>query len=188
MAEKIWKKEIADSNVALLKDYATRSYRWRYNASLLENARYGKIYSREEYSQMIALRIAPVTLNIATAIVETAEALALNIKPTPKVAPLMFPFNPAKQENSRKIAQLYEFLITKDFQESFGSLQLDRIVRDQSNTGRGTAQIIPVFENGEFYTKFVRLPWRYYFPDPASIDEFYQDADAHIYAFPIFKK
>lgn len=188
MATKIWKKEISDDNVALLKDYATRSFHWRYNSSLLENARYGKIYSKEEYSQMIALRIAPVTLNIATAIIETAEALALNIKPTPKVAPLMFPFNPTKQENSKKIAQLYEFLITKDFQESFGSLQLDRIVRDQSNTGRGTAQIIPVFENGEFYTKFVRLPWRYYLPDPASIDEFYQDADAHIYAFPMSKK
>lgn len=183
-----WTSETANENIGLLNDYATRSYTWRYNSLLMEGARFGHIYSPEEYKQMMMMRLAPVSLNIGTAILESAEALMLGIKPVPKVAPLAFPYAQDKQQISQKVAQLYEFLLSKDFQESFGNLQIDRIIRDQSNTGRGTGQIIPVFENGEFYTKFVRLPWRYYFPDPGSIDEFYEDADAHIYAFPMAKK
>ena len=183
-----WKESEVKENIELLNEYATKSEAWRRNAFLMEGARYGQHYSQVEYEQMMLMRIAPLSLSISTAIMDSAEALFLQNKPVPKVAPLIYPYDTAKQEQSNQIASLMEFLISKDFQESFGNLQIDRILRDQSNVGHGIGQVTPVFENGEFSTRFDRLPWRFYFPDPSSMGEFYEDSEAQIYAFPMSPK
>lgn len=175
-------------NFELLNEYASKSEKWRRNSFLMEGARYGQHYSQDEYEQMLLMRVAPLSLSISTAICDSAEALFLQNKPAPKVAPLIFPFDEQRQAFANDVAQLFEFLINKDFQVSFGALQLDRILKDQSNVGRGVGQVIPVFENGEFSTKFNRLPWRYYFPDPSSTGDFYEDSEAQIYAFPMSPK
>lgn len=175
-------------NMELLNEYASKSEKWRRNSFLMEGARYGQHYSQDEYEQMLMMRVAPLSISVSTAICDSAEALFLQNKPAPKVAPLIFPFDEERQKYSNDVAQLFEFLINKDFQTSFGSLQLDRILKDQSNVGRGVGQVIPVFENGEFSTQFNRLAWRYYFPDPSSIGEFYEDSESQIYAFPMSRK
>lgn len=175
-------------NLELLNEYASKSEKWRRNSFLMEGARYGQHYSQDEYEQMLIMRVAPLSISVSTAICDSAEALFLQNKPAPKVAPLIFPFDEQRQLYANDVAQLFEFLITKDFQTSFGSLQLDRILKDQSNVGRGVGQVIPVFENGEFFTQFNRLPWRYYFPDPASTGEFYEDSESQLYAFPMSQK
>lgn len=183
-----WKESEVKENMELLNEYATKSEKWRRNAFLMEGARYGQHNSQAEYEQMMIMRIAPLALSISTAICDSAEALFLQNKPAPKVAPLIYPYDTVKQEQSNQVAGLFEFLINKDFQESFGNLQIDRILRDQSNTGHGIGQVIPVFENGEFFTQFNRLPWRFYFPDPSSMGDFYEDSESQIYAFPMSPK
>lgn len=188
--KKTWTEQIAKENAELLNEYGRASFKYMTTAKKLQDARHGKMISRAEELQVAMFNTSPLSLGIGGAILETADALTLSGKPTPQVAPLIFPGGEQNQMNeySQKVAEIFRFNIQKDWYDSLGSLQFDRIIQDNSTIGRGLAYIRPSYDAGEFGVQVTRGSWRYYFPDPNANNLYYDDSENQIYAYPVTKK
>jgi hypothetical protein len=185
---KEWKYEHAKENFEVLTDYRTYAATWRANALRLENARFGRQFSRAEETEIIKFRQAPLPISTSTAIADTADALTISAKPSLYVAPIIHPYNDDETKLSRNVADLYRHLIMKSWFDSLGNLQFHKAVSDRTNVGHGLLYAIPRNEYGEFWVDIKRLSWRYFFGDPSSLDCMYQDMDNQVYAMPISKK
>lgn len=183
-----WKESIASSNLKTAREYEEYSKQWRIDAMKLENARYGRQFSADEERALLAFRQAPLPISISTAIADTADAFMLSSKPTIKTTPILHPYDDVKNQTSKTVAGLYNYLIQKSWYDSLGSLQLDRVVRDHTNVGHGLQYIVPRQEFGEFSVDIKHLSWRYFLPDPSSVDPLYRDMDAMIYFMRISEK
>lgn len=189
MLKNNWTEEIAKDNADLLKQYGSKAFTWMSTAKKLQDARHSKMISKAEEAQLALFNTSPLSLGISGAIVETADALTLSNKPTPQVAPLVFPGGDSNPKNahSQSVAELHRFLIQKSWFDSLGTLQFDRVVQDNSVTGRGLMYLRPSYNAGEFGVDATRVSWRYYFPDPDSTDLYYEDSEAQLYAYPTTK-
>lgn len=185
---KNWNENIAQENYKEWKLYAQYRSGWDKDASRFDDFRYGSHFSQAEEKQLLAFKQAPLPISVTTAICDTAEALMTSSKPIIKVAPIVNPFNERLTDLSKKVSQIYNFLIQKSWYDSLGSLQHDRVVRDYTNVGHGLYYIVPKNEFGQFSVDIKHLPWKYYYPDPQSKDPFYRDADAHIVYMDISEK
>lgn len=177
---KNWSENIALENYKHWKEYSEYRSSWERDALKFDDFRYGSHFSKAEERQLLLFKQAPLPISITTAICDTAEALMVSSKPVVKVAPIINPFNDRLTNISKKVSQIYNFLIKKSWYDSLGNLQHDRVVRDYTNVGHGLYYIVPKNENGQFSVDIKHLPWRYYYPDPQAKDPFYRDADAHI--------
>lgn len=185
---KVWKTEYAKENFKVYTDYSTHANIWRKNALKMEDARYGIQFSKAEQEMILRFRQAPLPISASTAICDTADALMISSKPSVYVAPIMYPFDEAREETSRKVASIYTTLLEKAWYDSLGNLQFDRAVVDHTNVGHGLMFVRPKREFGEFSTEFSHLPWKYFWGDPSSTDPLYRDMDNMIYAMPVSKK
>jgi hypothetical protein len=181
---KTWENGIARDNYKELKKYRTHSFTWRSTALKMENARFGRQFSRAEEEAILKFRQAPLPISVSTAICDTADAMMLSAQPTVHVAPIINPYNPLGEKLSKEIAQKYSYLLQKAWYDSLGNLHLDRIFRDYTNVGHGILYVAPRQENG-FQVDFSHLPWKYFYADPSSKDPLYKDAENLIYAFGI---
>jgi hypothetical protein len=184
---KTWENRIASDNLKELKKYRTASFTWRSTALKMENARFGRQFSKAEEEAVLKFRQAPLPISVSTAICDTADAMMLSAQPTVHVAPIINPYNPVGEDLNKQIAQRFNYLITKAWYDSLGNLQLDRIFRDYTNVGHGILYVVPRQENG-FHTEFNHLPWKYFYADPSSKDPLYRDAENLIYAFGLNEK
>ena len=177
---KNWKSSIASDNYATLKDYQGKATKWRSNAILMEDARYGKQFSSAERKELLAFRQAPLPINISSAICDTAEAMTLSARSIVHVAPLINPYDKEYTEISKNVAGIYKFLLKKSWHDSLGALQFDKAITDSTNVGHGLMYVSPKSEYGEFSVEMKHLSWRYFFPDPSSKGSFYEDSDAMV--------
>lgn len=180
-----WKDEIATVNNEEFQTFRTHADTWRSNALKMEDARFGRQYSKSEARELLAFRQAPMPISVLTAICDTADAMMVSAKPTVHVSPIVFPHNEQLKLLSKQVASKYSVLIEKGWYDSLGNLQYDRVSRDATNTGHGLFYVVPRNEFGEFLVDVKHLSWRYYFPDPSSKDPLYQDMDNMIYAMPL---
>jgi hypothetical protein len=185
---KIWDNQVATDNFALVQEYSPYAHPWRSNAMKLEDARFGRQYSRGETEQLLAFRQAPLPISISTAISDTADALQVSAKPTVSVSPIIHPYNDAYTQQSQQVAGVFKHLIQKDWYDSLGGLQYDRAIFDRTTVGHGLLYAAPRMEFGEFSVDVKNINWKYYFPDPAAKNPLYDDSDNQLYAMPISKK
>lgn len=180
-----WSEEVAKINIETFTLHKTYAGTWRSNGLKMEDARFGRQFSKAETKELLAFRQAPMPISVLTAICDTADAMMVSAKPTVHVSPIVFPHNKELYDHSRNVAQKYSVLIEKGWYDSLGNLQYDRVVRDSTNTGHGLFYVVPRNEYGEFMVDVKHLSWRYYFPDPGSKDPLYRDMDNMIYAMPL---
>jgi len=185
---KHWSNEVGTDNFALLQEYAPYAQPWRSNGMKLEDARFGRQYSRSETQQLLAFRQAPLPISISTAISDTADALQVSAKPTVNVSPIIHPYNDLYTEQSQKVAAVFKHLIQKDWYDSLGGLQYDRAIFDRTTVGHGLLYAAPRMEFGEFSVDVKNISWKYFFPDPSSKNPLYDDSESMVYAMPISKK
>jgi hypothetical protein len=185
---KDWKDEHAARNQEVFLDYRSYAIPWRTNALKMENARYGRQFSQAEMNQLLVFRQAPLPISVSTAICDTADALMLSSNPVVNVSPIVYPYNDEKSQNSRAVANKFRHLIQKSWYDSLGGLQYDRATFDRSSVGNGFLYAIPRSEFGEFSVDVKHISWRYFFPDPSSIDPLYTDMDNMVYALHITNK
>lgn len=183
-----WKSEIAQENLSLYLEYRNHSFPWRENSAKLEDARFGRQFSPSEMEQLLIFRQAPLPISISTAICDTADALHVSAKPVIGVAPITNPYNAAESANSLEVASVYKHLIQKAWYDALGGLQYDKAIFDRTTVGHGLLYAIPRMEYGEFKVDVKNISWKYFYPDPSSVDPLYTDADAMVYAMPITKK
>ncbi len=186
--KRTWTRDIARSNFNTVKEYMPHAHAFRSNGAKLENARYGRMFSKSEEEALLHFRQAPLPINISAAICDTADAMMTSILPSISVAPIIHPKSRSITEASRNVAQLQKHLIQKSWNDSLGSLQYDRIIMDQSNAGLGLGYAVPRNENGEFKVDIKQISWKYFLPDPSCRDPLYSNADALLYSMPITKK
>lgn len=177
---KKWSEEIQKENFKDLRDNATYRGQWERDAVRFEDFRYGSHFSRSEEQELLLFRQAPLPISITTAICDTAESLMTSSSFTVRTAPIIHPFNDSITERSKKVSQIYDYLIKKSWYDSLGGLQYDRVVRDYTNVGHGLFYIVPRNEYGEFNVDIKHLNWRYFYPHPMTKSPFYDDADNHI--------
>jgi len=185
---KHWSNEVGTDNFTLLQEYTPYAQPWRSNAMKLEDARFGRQYSRSETQQLLAFRQAPLPISISTAISDTADALQVSAKPTVNVSPIIYPYNDLYTEQSQKVAAVFKHLIQKDWYDSLGGLQYDRAIFDRTTVGHGLLYAAPRMEFGEFSVDVKNINWKYFFPDPSSKNPLYDDSENMVYAMPISKK
>lgn len=185
---KHWENAVATESFQILKDYNPYAQSWRTNGIKLEDARFGRQYSRGETEQLLAFRQAPLPINISAAISDTADSLQVSAKPTVDVFPIIHPNNSQYTEQSQSVAGTFKHLIQKDWFDSLGGLQYDRAIFDRTTVGHGLLYAAPKMEFGEFKVDVKNISWKYFFPDPASKDSLYRDMDNMVYAMPISKK
>lgn len=185
MKNRIWDSKIATENHSLYLEYRTHSFPWRENSTKLEDARFGRQFSRSEMEQLLIFRQAPLPISISTAICDTADALHVSAKPEINVAPIINPYDDSKSTTSREVAGLYKHLIQKAWYDALGGLQYDKAVFDRTTVGHGLLYAVPRMEFGEFKVDIKNISWKYFYPDPSCTDPLYTDADAMIYAVPI---
>jgi len=180
-------EQIASENMTILKDYAVPSLKWRSNAKKMEDARYGAQFSSAEKNELLLMRQAPLPISVSTAICDTADAMTVASRPTVYVAPILYP-DDDESAISRNVASIYTQLIQKDWYDSLGALQFDRVAKDCSNVGHGLMGIFPKFEFNEFKCNIGHLTWRYFYGDPSSVDPLYRDMDNMLYSFLMSEK
>jgi len=178
-----WDAEIAKENFKLYKENFNAGSKWRRDALIYENFRYGSHFSVAEEAEILKFRQAPLPISAVTAICDTAEALMTSSKPIIKVAPISNPYQ-SDEWNApyREVAGIYNYLLQKSWYDSLGGLQYDRIITDSSNVGHGLFYVVPRNEYGEFNVDIKHLSWRYYYPHFQTKDPFYRDADNNIIA------
>jgi hypothetical protein len=145
-----WSDEISKVNNQELTNYRTYATTWRSNALKMEDARFGRQFSKAETKELLAFRQAPMPISVLTAICDTADAMMVSAKPTVHVSPIVFPHNQELYNHSKSVASKFEVLIQKGWHDSLGNLQYDRVVRDSTNTGHGLFYVVPRNEYGEF--------------------------------------
>lgn len=182
---KNWSEQIQKENYKDFRDNMTYRSAWERDAIRFEDFRYGSHFSRSEEEELLLYRQAPLPISVTTAICDTAEALMVASKPTIKTAPIIHPYNDDITNRSKKVAAIYNYLITKSWYDSLGGLQYDRVVRDYTNVGHGLFYIVPRNEYGEFSVDIKHLNWRYFYPHPLTKSPFYDDADNHIIAMEL---
>lgn len=182
---KQWTDEIAKENFKVFKTNAASRAMWERDAIKFEKFRYGTHFSQAEEEQILAFRQAPLPISYTTAICDTAEAYMLSSKPVIKVAPLINPFNDNYTEISKKVAEIYTFLLQKSWYDSLGTLQYDRVIRDSSNVGHGLFYVVPRNEYGEFNVDIKHISWKYFYPDSNVKDPFYRGMDNCVVAMEI---
>jgi hypothetical protein len=183
-----WITDIAKDNFNKYTLRAGYRFPWERDAKRYDAFRYGSHFSRGEEETFLRMNQAPLPISITTAICDTAEALMTASKPTVKVAPLINPLKPELTDISKSVSQAYNYLLERDWHDSLGSLQHDRVIRDYNNVGHGLYMITPHKEFGEFKTRFEHLPWQFYYPDPLTRDPFYRTSDSHLIAMDISEK
>ena len=172
---KNWQDSYAKENYEVFKENQSARTPWERDASRFYDFSYGSHFSRAEAAEILAFRQAPIPISITTAICDTAEAMMTASSPTIKVAPILHPFNEQKSQTSKRVAQIYDYLIKKSWYDSLGNLQYDRVVRDYTNVGHGLFYVVPRNEYGEFTVDIKSLRWQYFYPHPQSKDPFYRD-------------
>ena len=184
---KDWREDIQKQNYKDFKDNATHRGAWERDAQRFDDFRYGSHFSRSEEQELLLFRQAPLPISVTTAICDTAEAMMIASKPTVKVAPIIHPYDDAKTNLSKKVSQIYNYLIQKSWYDSLGALQFDRVVRDYTNVGHGLFYIAPRNEYGEFNVDIKHLGWRYFYPHPLTKSPFYDDSDNMIVSMELSK-
>uniref|UniRef100_A0A6H1ZG97 Portal protein n=1 Tax=viral metagenome TaxID=1070528 RepID=A0A6H1ZG97_9ZZZZ len=185
---KSWEREFAKENIKAFKENARGRAPWERDAVRFDDFRYNKHFSPAEEKELLAFRQAPLPISITSAICDTAEALMTASKPIIKVAPIINPFQESKTEQSKKVAQKYNYLLQKSWYDSLGGLQYDRVVRDYTNVGHGFFYVVPRNEFGEFTVDIKHINWKYVYPHPQTKDPFYRDADNHVIAMEVSLK
>lgn len=180
-----WEDSIASDNIKVLIEHKLAGMPWRKSAKKMEDASYGKSYSRAEIEQLLLFRQAPTPIPFTVAIMETAEAMMLSSKANAYAAPIIFPHDDARTQISRKVAGKFTSLLNNSWYNSLGDLQLDKIVKDSGRVGHGLMFVVPRNEYGEFTVDFKHISWRYFFPDPYSKDPLYSDMENSVYAMPM---
>lgn len=179
-----WTSEIARENYKYFRRNQSLRSPWELDASRFEDFRYGSHFSGAEINEMLMFRQAPTPISITTAICDTAEAMMIANEPTISVAPIMHPYDETRTDTSKKVAQIYNYLIKKSWYDSLGSLQFDRVIRDYSNVGHGLFYIVPRNEFGEFNVDIKHLNWRYFYPGYTK-DPLYRDMDDAVIAMNV---
>lgn len=183
-----WKSSIAQENLGAYLEYRNHSFPWRENSAKLEDARFGRQFSPSEMEQLLIFRQAPLPISVSTAICDTADALHVSAKPTISVSPIINPYDETKSTQSREVAGIYKHLIQKAWFDAMGGLQYDKAVFDRTTVGHGLLYAVPRMEFGEFKVDVKNISWKYFYPDPSSVDPLYTDADAMVYSMPITRK
>jgi hypothetical protein len=184
---KEWKEEYQKENYKDFRDNANHRNSWEKDASRFERFRYGSHFSTSEEAELLAFRQAPLPISITTAICDSAEAMMISSKPAIKVAPIIHPYREELTNRSKKVAQIYNYLISKSWYDSLGGLQYDRVIRDSSNVGHGLFYIVPRNEYGEFTVDIKHLNWRSFYPHPLTRSPFYEDSDNMVIAMEMSK-
>lgn len=188
LIKKLWSDKIAKENFQAFKENKKARMPWERDAVRYDDFRYANHFSRAEEAQMLAFKQAPLPISITTAICDTAEAMEIASKPIIKTAPLIFPYDDARTDQSKKVAAKYNFLIQRDWYDSLGNLQYDRVVRDRSNVGHGFFYVVPKMDYGEFSVDIKHMSWRNVYPHEASKDPFYRDMDDCVIAMRVSKE
>jgi hypothetical protein len=182
---KNWQDSIAVENMKLLKENSEARRAWERDAIRFDEFRYGMHFSKAEEKELLAFRQAPLPISVTTAICDTAEALMTSNKPTVKTAPIINPYDQEFTNTSKKVSQIYNFLITKSWYDSLGGLQYDRVVRDYTNVGVGYFYVSPHMRNGQFNVEAKHMSWKYVYPHKMTKDPFYRDMDNCVIAMEI---
>jgi hypothetical protein len=180
MAE--WKREIADENFKIFKDYREYRQKWFTDAIKYNNFRRGFHFSQDEQNDIIKQRQAPIPINVTTAICETAEALLTSSDPIISVMPARF-IGDEQRKIAQAVAYKYEAALKSTWYNSLGSYTYDQVVQDYNNVGRGLMYVIPKFQNGEFAVDMKHLSFRDFYPDPNSRDPHYRDSENMILSY-----
>lgn len=183
-----WQENIAKENYQLFLDNRAARLAWERDAIRFENFRYGQHFSPAEEAELLAFRQAPLPISLVTSICDTAESLMLTSQATVKVAPIINPYDEEKSALSKRVAQIYDYLVTKSWYDSLGSLQYDRVIKDSSNVGVGYFYVRPVEDFGEFNVKVERISWKYVFPHKLTQDPFFSDMENVIIAMETSKQ
>ena len=182
-------KDIAKSNYnEFYSPYKQHRFKWLKDALRHDNFRYGMQYTLQEEADLLALRQAPLPINITAAICETAEAFLTSTSPIITVAPAMS-LDKGKREAAKQVASLFREANMSSWYNSLGSLQYDKVIRDFDNVGHGLFCALPQTDDeGNFDVNIKHLFWGNFYPDYSSKDPLYRDSEAQVVSFVVNMK
>ena len=163
--------------------------KWFRDALKHDNFRYNRHFTDPEIKDLLAFRQAPLPIGLTAAICEMAEALFTASDPIPKVIPIPVPSDQEERKQiAKSVGHRYDAALKSTWRDSFGSLQLDKVIRDYNNVGLGYHYVVPRSEFGQFSVDYKHLPWYQVYVDPSSKDFLFRDAEAILFSMVLSLK
>jgi len=181
----VWLEQIYKENVDAYTENRSNRIPWERDAVRFDDFRYNQHFSKAEERELLLYGQAPLPISITTAICDTAESLMVSSKPIIKVAPIINPYDDQFTSISKKVSQIYDYLLQKSWLDSLGNLHYDRVVRDYTNVGVGYFYIFPSMNFGEFNVNIKHISWRYIYPHSMTKDPFFRDMDNCVIAMEL---
>lgn len=140
----------------------------------------GTAFTEEELKQMQERYTIPISINALSAICEQYQAFLTSSVPAIGLIPV--------GKTSKHFAYVWREIIKYSlYINKFQSRVQPQAIKDCITVGHGIVIIGPsnFFNMNEFNCVIRSLPWRYFFPDPTSIEPDYQDGERHFIAWPM---